>query len=253
MLWYIIFGIVVLFIGLMIVSRIFSLAWRIVKIFLLLGLVFCIVFSIIIFNDIKDFKNNFTNSSNIILLEDESHSLYALMETDFSKADEAESMEDIADFYNRTELKEAENYYKKEDFDELLKDNYKIICLNFRILEDFNETEFPIEDISLTGREIIEIIRSENPLDSFAEVYSLKASMPKSDVMAEFENELNSQDIRNYLFGSFVGELFGPTNSVKLIKHITNGDIKFYPRTLMMKTMGLVPDFLIEKIANQNQ
>ncbi len=253
MLWYIILGIIVLFIGLMIVSRIFSLAWRIVRIVLLLGLVFCIVFSIIIFNDIKDFKNNFGNSSNIILLEDKSHNLYSLMETDFSKANEAEEMEDIADFYNKTELKEAENYYKKEDFDELLKDNYRIICLNFRVLEDFNETDFPIDDISLKGNEIIEIIRSEKPLDSFAEIYSLKTSTPKDEVMAELEKELTQQKIRNYLFGSFVDEFFSPKNSVGLMKHITNGNIKFYPETLMMKTVKFAPGFLTERLVDEKE
>ena len=146
---------------------IFKALFRIISVFLLLFLAVLIVAGLAVLNDANDFRKNFTNSTNLFLLENNGTLLSGVVLNSHDK--------EPFHILESDKLIEIQSLYKKSRTDNLTKSYYKVFVINMKALEDIPEYSITDQNMNLNKSEINSILLSENAKSDFVDFMAATA------------------------------------------------------------------------------
>jgi len=222
---------------------IFGFFFKILVILMLVCIVGSIIAGYFIIKDANDFKDNFQNSTNMILLKqvntnDNSISFIA-GSTLNSEKKEFKSM-------TKEELQSAEESYKNDTFSTLNKKYYKIFVIELNSFDNITLDKITDKNVELSKEEIKTIILSSNAREDLAKIVSKKTGESKELVLKSIT--ATNEEIKNYLLSYYISTVFNPKDTTKFISQIKNNNIKVYQETALFKLIKLIPTGIIDKL-----
>ena len=88
-----------------------------------------------VYADIKDIEQNFANSTNLYLIEDNGQIVYGFRAKGFGLLEK--------DLLTQEELSTAQQNYDQENYKEMLQDNYKILIFKKALFGDTDKEDLP--------------------------------------------------------------------------------------------------------------
>lgn len=211
----ILLGIIIGIIFVFLVLKIFTTILKAIFYTFLLLFIASIVLGFLVIRDVNNLKNNFANSSKIVLLIDNNQAI-----TGFVAAENINPL-------TAEQLKEATTLYQAKDYEKLLGNNYKLFIMKYEALQNLSDVQFGIEGKQLQGGDILEVIKSDNPKTTYAALIEIA----QTDIPAEVTDE----EIKAKLFEYFFIYIF--QRPVTMLKEYQKGNIYIYPETISFKVM----------------
>jgi len=188
-----------------------------------------IVGGFLIFNDVKDFKENFSERGNVILLENDGIVLAGY------------TMEENPKFFTSSQISEYSIHLQNKDYDDILADRYKLMVIDIDLITDLDTDRINLGDATLKKESMKGIFKSDEPFEDFNKaIIEDKNLLPDSD----FDSKINNEDLKfkASLLGTIVDqELLGPENSITFFDQYKKGNIIIYPETSLFKIMKILP------------
>jgi hypothetical protein len=214
------------------------------KAFMLFILV-CIVGSVIsgyyIVKDANDFKNNFQNSTNMILLKQANSSETSFIAGSIINAEKKEFKT-----MNKEQLLEVEKAFDKDKFSSLNKEYYKIFVIELKAFDNISLGEITNSNVNLTKEEIKTVLLSSNAKDELAKIVAKKTSTSKEVVLKQIS--ATNEEIKNYLLSYYISTVFNPKDTSKFILELKNNNIKVYQETALFKIVKLIPVKILDTL-----
>ena len=223
--------IIIIFIAFIVIK----IVWKITKIFFYIGLVillFFLVTGFLIVRDVDDFRKNFTEKGNIVLLEEEGNIITGYV------------MQNNPRFLTQEEIALYSNYLQNKEFDRILEDKFKLMIININLISDLETESISLGTASIKKESVIDIFESKDPFKAFN-----NALAEGSDL--EFDPELKDDNLRfkATLLRTLVNEeLIGPENALNFFRQYKKGNLIIYPETPLFKFVNLIPINLIKSV-----
>ncbi|HEY9703265.1 MAG TPA: hypothetical protein V6C58_12500 [Allocoleopsis sp.] len=186
-----------------------------------IAMILCFLFSIWfgyqIIVDANDFKDNFSNSTNVVLVKDTINDTGMVAGMIFNP--EKKSFEQMT----KEQLQYFQNSYKDGEFDSINDQYYKIFMIDVQSFKDIELPDSEYGKINLTGEDT----------DSIANQIA--------------QNDLG---LKNYILSYYLLELFNPTNMPEFIVQLKSGGVKVYENTALFKAVKLLPGKLLAKLVD---
>ncbi len=188
---------------------------------ILIFAVFNLVFGYLLYKDIEDLKENFGTAPKLFVYDNNgSITAGAIIKN-----------ESEVTFITQEEQEEYTKLYGENNLEEIRGDNYKLLIIK----EGFIQEELDIEDgPTLTKKEVIEIITSENSIETF-----------QSIVGEEFVFE-DDAELRDQVFMMSVGSALDEGGSIYLIQQYKEDNVIIYKKTPAFIVMKFAPNFLLK-------
>ncbi|HYD02932.1 MAG TPA: hypothetical protein VEC16_01410 [Alphaproteobacteria bacterium] len=219
---------------------VFGFFFKIFSLLMILCIAASILFGYYIIKDANDFKENFMESSNMILVEDSLNDGKILAGIEFN------SKEQKFDPMTKEQLTFAEESYKNTDFNSINDDYYKIFVIDVESFGDVEIEEIAGEEINLTSEEIKQIMRSDNARREIAEILSAKSGESISSI--ESKLAASSEEIKGHLLTYYLSAVFNPSNIGQFLKQLGSDHIKVYENTALFKAIKLMPTGIISSL-----
>tara|TARA_Y100000310_G_C20553718_1_gene749449 strand:- start:465 stop:1118 length:654 start_codon:yes stop_codon:yes gene_type:complete len=181
---------------------------KLLKIYFLLNLsmiVIILIFSFFIYNDVMDMKENFSKSSNLLLLEDNGKALAGFV------------MQEPPQILTEEKLDQYSTYLIDDDYSKVLGSSYKLLLIDIEIISNLNQESFIVENEEFTKNEILTELRTSDNL--------------------EYRTALFSMIFSNYIIGQ--------GNVLYFLESYKKGNIFIYPETITFKLIKSVPLSLV--------
>lgn len=210
----------------------FILLKKFIKIMLIVSFVLLIifgVFSYLLYQDVKDMQEGFSELSSIVLLEDNGNILTGVKIGQKSKM----ITQDEFELY-----KENSN-----DLEKLKEDYYKVMLVKLEILQDLEEVE--VFDKKVNGKKAINILKSNTPsVDFLGAGYKGRIVFENEDVTIT-----DPLKFKAAFFGVlFTNEILKNGNPLSLLSYYKQGDIVIYPETILFKVFKRLPISLVKGV-----
>ena len=217
------------------------------KIFLLLLLV-CVIGSIVygylIVKDANDFKNNFENSTSIVIvketLNDSNNTEVFLAGVKFNPDKK------IFDALSKKDLADAQVLYKEDKISTLGADYYKVFIVELKSFDEIPLYNISDQNVVLSKEEIKAVMISDNAREALAKMISDKNGQSQTAVLNELS--ATNEEVKGYLLSYYLSTIFNPNNTIQFISQLKNNNIEVYNNTAMFKAVKLVPQSLINSL-----
>lgn len=215
---------------------IFKVFFKIISLGVIILLIFLGSLAYLTIKDASDFKKNFSTEKNLLILID--------------KINESENIISVFKLENKTysefdDVKFIKESYKKYEFANINEEYYKIFLINTDVLDFVNEIELKEFNIKLTGREIKNILTSDNSAQTLKEILESKK--------LNYNKDINDEEVKNYLFSYIITEIFNPKNINMLLYQIKIDNIIVYENTMLFKSIDLLPKFLLLDLTKKGE
>ncbi len=194
------------------------------------------VFGYLVYRDATDFKDNFTISDNLLLLEDNGKILTGFV---LHPGGEPSILTD-------QQLKDFTTYYNNNQYGNMIGSNYKMFIIKMSAFK--NEGTVNYNGQQLDRKRLIDSLRSDNPADTFLQGVPNAAQNDVADdatLKASFFVILYTNDLG--------------TDPLNIIFRYKEGNIIVYPETMMFKIIKYLPldmvssaGLLSDKLYKQN-
>ncbi len=185
--------------------------------FLILFLVFG-VFGFLVYRDATDFKNKFTVSDNLLLLEDNGKILTGFV---LHPGGEPSILTD-------QQLRDFTGYYNNNQYQNMIGSNYKMFIIKMSAFKTEGTVEY--DGQQLERKRLIDSLRSDDPVGTFLQ-----------DVPGPARNNLaDSATLKVSFFVILYTNDFG-TDPLKIVFSYKEGNIIIYPETMMFKIIKYIP------------
>ena len=218
-----------------------GLFFKIFSILIILLVVGSIVFSYYIIKDANNFKNNFTNSSNLFLMKQKVNGTDSLLAgvtiNPNNKAFQSlnkESIDNLQKMYTEGKLQLME------------KDYYKIFVIDIKSLDNISLYNITDRNVQLTKEETKRVLSSSNAREEFSSIVAAKQGTDKNSVLKTLS--ASNEELKGYLFSYYLSTVFNPKNMGEFLLQLKNDNIKVYDETALFTAIKLVPKSLIDKL-----
>jgi len=180
-------------------------------------------------------KNNFGNSSKLILLVDNQ-----TVTSGFTAAE-------VVTPLSAQQLSEATALLQKKDYKTLLGSNYKLFIIKTGALENISEAQLGIEGKQVTIGNILGVLKSDKPIPEYASLVELNPG----DIPSQVTNE----EIKTGLFRNVFVYIF--QRPLIILQQYQKGNIYIYPETIAFKAMKIssipILDFFVKETIQNNE
>ncbi|MFH1212333.1 MAG: hypothetical protein V1659_05415 [Candidatus Woesearchaeota archaeon] len=242
--------IIIVIVALIVFSIIFStVKWLVKLAFYTAVILFFALFiwGVLFMRDFNDFSRNFESSKNKVFLIENSE-IIAGVGLDFTKENTSISFEEY--------LEEVNGQYRKEEFERIKGESYKIIFVDIETLKHMrlDDKIFEYGIVNLTKSEIINILESDSPFETAAEYISSKTQTDASTAEAELKKGFKTEEsLKAFFFTPMTREILNPENVLNFVYELKNKRIIVYTETSMFRTVKSMPDFLINSLVSDRK
>ena len=124
-----------------------------------LGIIIVVVLSVMVFNDAKDVKENFAGSTSVFLLQQDK-TVNAGFYTKFIEGADPS-------FIDEAKLNSFKGNFEGKKYEAIQGNHYKIFFMKEKAFDD--DIVIKIGDKEIKKQEALDMIASENPIESYAE------------------------------------------------------------------------------------
>ncbi|MEM4711124.1 MAG: hypothetical protein QXL18_04195 [Candidatus Woesearchaeota archaeon] len=215
---------------------IFKLFFKILSLGVIIILILLGSLAYLTIKDASDFKKKFSTEKNLLILID--------------KINESENIISVFKMENKTysefnDVNFIKESYKKYEFANINEEYYKIFLINTDVLDFINEIELKEFNIKLTGREIKNILISDNSAQALKKILESKK--------LNYNKDINDEEVKNYLFSYIITEIFNPKNINILLYQIKIDNIVVYENTMLFKSIDLLPKLLLLDLTKKGE
>jgi len=208
-------------------------------------LIFLIVLGALIYTDGIKFQENIITTDSLFLFEDNKN-IYTGFSAKFS---EQYSEDKKASSINTEELNIISKNYENEDLDSVKNEYYKVFIVNENTFEDLENIE--IFNYNYSKKFIIDLIKSENPIERFADDYSKKTGLKKEFIIEDISKGIKDEtEMKGMLFMRLFGTKIENRGALFIIEEYKEKNIMVYPETSVFKAMKLTPMFILKILEN---
>lgn len=191
-----------------------------------------VVLSLFLFVDISDFQDNFSSSTNLILLTSDNEVVTGFI-LDGQEPILLNNMSHYADLYNRSR------------YAALLGEHYKVLFVEAQVFSDVEKVQ--ISKYLFDGEFVLETIRSENPMEMYAAKIAELENADEDEVLEQIDAlYTDAGQFRSLLFASVFSASQQSQDPLIMVQHIQSGDIEIYPETITFRVMRYIPPALLE-------
>jgi hypothetical protein len=205
---------------------------------ILLFLLFSFIGSILVYQDVQDFKENFNNEEKLFLLKNKNY-VAGIVSSD---------PESNVVLLDNKDINQIRQMSKRQ----ILGDNYKILIFSEPAFNEVNSITF--NNKPLSEEEAFEIINSNNTLKDAAEIITGDSSAEEEEVLEQLSQQgiKDESELRAILFTSLINSATNE-NKMFLINEIKSKAIEVYPKTAMFVAIKFVPDSVFSAINKGQQ
>lgn len=223
---------------------IFKVARTLAKaLFMIIGLAILIllVFGVVIALDAKDFKESFSATPSLYLLEsttgDISAGFSAIMQED---------VESSLDIVRDSALNTYRASYAKGDYDAIKGNNYKVFIVKEGYFDSVNSID--LGDIVLEKEEFFSLMGSETPIDDFVSkrVYDEGESSSFKNYIMNTLDVSSDTEFKGKLFAMAFFAVIQKEGPLKMVYAIRSGEIEAQPRSVFFDLVKGGPESMID-------
>ncbi len=240
MLFWIILTTAFFFMVLFISKWMFPLLYKILKFFMILGIVCVMIFGTLAYLDARELKQRFPVENKLFLLDLDQHLVAGYV---FGK--DGQTPQYIRSFET------YQHAYDEQDFGALLGDNYKLLLIKKEAFESVYPIDFA--GVNLTLEQAFQLLSTENPKKTYTDLLiqtlsSSNQAMAQAFVDKAFKTEAEFKD---QLFAVLFSKAILQEGPIYLIREYREGNLLIYPETLAFKTIKKLPDDLFQLVSEK--
>jgi hypothetical protein len=225
----------------------FGFFFKVFMVFLLVCVVGSIVFGYLVVKDANDFKNNFGNSTSIVIVKQTSNDTN-INET-FLAGVRFNPEKKIFDALSKKDLANAEALYKENKISTLGADYYKVFIVELKSFDEIALYNISDKNVELSKEEIKAVMISSSARETLAGIISKKSGENKADVLDGLA--ATNEEVKGYLLSYYLSTVFNPSNTVQFISQLKNNNIQVYNSTAMFKAVKLIPQSFINSLVKK--
>jgi len=235
-----IIGIIIVLIIIIAIFKIFKSVFKAIFLISTLFGIVIMIFLIILYQDVADFKTNFPTAEKLFLLE-ENNTLLAGFSGVLGEQEQP-------NFITSSELNSYKISYEADDLENILGNNYKLFIVNSDVFEDIVSVEFNEQDLSKNF--VFNLLRSDSPIDEYANYYAQSQGIPAAaigDLKKQIRTQISSEaELKGALFASLFGTKT-QEDPLFLFKEYKKDNIIIYPETMLFRTIRKIPLLLMKR------
>ncbi len=232
--------------------------FKLFLLFMLVCVVGSIVFGYMIIKDANDFKNNFGNSTSMVILRqsaDLTNNTNMTVDTTSSTTKFLAGVKfnpEKKDFnpMNKSELVNAEKLYKEDKMSTLGADYYKVFIIELRSFDEISLYNISDQNVELSKEEIKAVLVSDNAREMLASIIAKKSGRVQAEVLKELL--ATDEGVKGYLFSYYLSTVFNPSNTVELLSQLKNDNIEVYHNSALFRAIKFVPQSLISTLSSKD-
>jgi len=198
--------------------------------------------------DASDFKNNFGNSTSMVIVmqtsNDSSNTATFLAGVKFNPGKK------IFDSMNKTDLANAEKLYKDNKISTLGANYYKVFIVELKSFDEIPLYNISDQNVELTKDEIKTVMISSDARNTLAGIIASKNGKDTSEVLSELS--ATNEEVKGYLLSYYLSTVFNPNNTIQLMSQLKNNNIQVYNNTALFKAVKLIPQSFINTLVKNN-
>jgi len=220
----------------------FGFFFKLAMLFMLIVVVGSFVFGYLVVKDANDFKNNFSNSTSMMIVKQTTNGTESFLAgvTLNPEKKEYNSM-------SQKQLSNVEQLYKDNKISTLGADYYKVFIIELKSFDEVKLYNISDQNVELSGAEIKTIMLSDNARADLSSIIAKKSGRKANDVY----NELAATDegVKSYLLSYYLSTVFNPSNITQFLTQLKKDNIQVYANTPLFQAIKLVPQTLINTMA----
>lgn len=228
---------------LIIIIAIFKIFKSVFKAIFLISTLFGIVvmvFMILLYQDVADFKTNFPISEKLFLLERDDD-----LVAGFSGV---LGEDEQPNFVPEADLNSYKISFEAGDLETITGDYYKLFIVKSNSFDEITSVEFSEDQLSRDF--VFDLLDSQNSIDDYAVFYAQNRGISTA-ALGELKSQMRNQFPSN---AEFKGALFATLFSTKtqednlfLFKEYKQDNIIIYPETMLFRTIKKIPLILMQR------
>ena len=231
--------IILILIGVIIVyfaTKFLGKAFKIVTKIMLLLVVIMMVLTLLVYKDMNELRNGFAEQNNTFLLYDDNKIYTAItLKPLLSNNLNIESFS----YFNKLDIEEAEKNLNEENYDAVLKNNYKILIIKPSVLNKSYKIKLSIE---IDQDDLIELIKSDIPFKVLAYKVAEEHNVSVPELELGFKQAYGSQEkFKGYLFAALLSNYLQKQNPGDLVDNLKEKNIIVYPESISFKVVRYLP------------
>ncbi|MBW2991269.1 hypothetical protein KY348_06220 [Candidatus Woesearchaeota archaeon] len=218
------------------VTKFLSKTFKIItKIFVLLIIIF-VVLTLLVYKDMGELRRGFVEQNNTFYLYD-NNQLYTAVT--LKPMTSANLTIDSFTYFTQEDIIKAEEKLNKENYKDLLLNNYRIFVLKPDILDKPYTLKLGAE---LDEKDLLNIIMSKESFLVLAEKTKSTYNISIEDLKKSFEEHYGSEEkVRGYLFAALLTNYFKTQEAGGLVSNVKSNQLKVFPETISFKVIKYLP------------
>ncbi len=221
---------------------VFGFFFKIISLLFVILIVGSILVSYYVITDANNFKNNFSNSTNLFLLKESVNGTNEII-TGIAIHPGNVSLETIT----RDQLDQMQKYYNSGNMDSLNTQYYKVFVIDTEALGNISQISINGKDVNLTGDEAREILLSSTPRETLAGIVAKKSGTDASLELSSLK--ATDDEVKGFIFSYYLTDIFNPQNIAHMLISLKNNGIQVYKQTALFTAIKFIPEQIISLVA----
>jgi|TARA_B100001971_G_C18131062_1_gene504841 energy-coupling factor transporter transmembrane protein EcfT len=218
----------------LIISLVLKIVFKIARVFFYFGLMILLIFLVtgfLILKDANDFKQNFAEKGNIVLLEEDGTVIAGY------------TLENDPRSLTQGEVALFSTYLQNNEFDRILKDKFKLMIIKMDLISGLEAESIDLGTASIKKESMVDVLKSDDPFKSFNE------AIFEDEFSFDTKLKDDSLEFKASLLSSVVNEeLIGTGNALNFFRQYKEGNLIIYPETPLFKFVKIIPLELIKSV-----
>lgn len=198
--------------------------------------------------DANDFKNNFGNSTSMVVLRQEANASDKNSTDRFLAGIRFNPEKKDFDTINKSDLANIERLYKEDKLSTLGADYYKVFVIELASFDEVSLYNISDQNVELTKDEMKAVLVSDHARDTLAEIISKKNGKTTAEVLKDLA--ATDEKVKGYILSYYLSTVFNPSNLGEFMSQLKSDNIQVYHNTALFKAIKLIPQTLINMVVN---
>jgi hypothetical protein len=212
---------------------------------MLLLVVGSIFFGYLVVKDASDFKNNFSNSTSMVIVKQTTNGTETFLAGATINPEQKKY-----DPMSKKQLANAQQLYNDDKMSTLGADYYKVFIIELKSFDDIKLYNISDQNVELNKEEIKTIMLSDDAKEDLARIVAKKNGMKTNDVYKDIS--ATDEEIKAYILSYYLSTVFDTNNIANLVSQLKSGNIEVYSNTALFKAIKLVPNSLVNKLVKES-
>jgi hypothetical protein len=218
--------------------------FKLFLLFMLVCVVGSVVFGYMVVKDANNFKNNFSNSTSMVIIKQSSNNTEN--NTKFLAGVAFNPEKKQFDTIPKKDLVNAEKLYNEDKMTALGADYYKVFIIELKSFDEIPLYNISDQNIELTKEEIKAVMISDNAREVLADIIAKKNGKDKKEVLKDLA--ATDEEVKSYLLSYYLSTVFNPNNPIAFLSQLKSENIQVYNNTALFKAIKLVPESIISAV-----